>query len=37
MTSMNLLHVLCLGCHPQGVFWNKGIEVLTEMINVFKL
>jgi hypothetical protein len=25
MTSINLLHVLVPGCHPQGVFWVKGI------------
>ena len=27
MTSIKLLHVLAPGCHPQGVFYNKGIQV----------
>jgi len=28
MTSIKLLHVSAPGCHPQGVFLNKGIQVL---------
>jgi len=28
MTSIKLLHVSVLGCHPEGVlFYNKGIQV----------
>jgi len=27
MTSMKCLHVSELECHPQGVYWNKGIQV----------
>lgn len=27
ITSIKLIHVSALGCHPQGVFWNKEIEV----------
>ena len=25
MTSVELLQVLALGCHPQGIFCNKGM------------
>ena len=28
MISIKLLHVSAPGCHPQGVFLNKGIQVL---------
>jgi len=27
MTSINLLHVLAPGCHSQGVFQIKGMQV----------
>jgi hypothetical protein len=27
MTGIELLHVLAMGHHPQGVFYNKGIQV----------
>jgi len=27
MTRMKFLHVLAPGCHPLGVFYNKGIQV----------
>ena len=27
MTSINLLHILAPGCHSQGVFQIKGIQV----------
>jgi hypothetical protein len=27
MTSIKLLHVSAGGCHPQGVYWNKRIQV----------
>jgi hypothetical protein len=26
MTTINLLHVSTLGCHPQGVFQIKGLQ-----------
>jgi len=34
VTSMKLRRVSCLGCYPQGVFWNVGMEVLTGMIKL---
>jgi len=27
MTSIKLLHVSARGCHPQGIYWNKGIPL----------
>jgi len=27
MTIIKLLHMLVPECHPQGVCWNKGIQV----------
>jgi len=26
MTSINLLHILVPGCHPQGAFQSKGMQ-----------
>jgi len=26
MTSVKFLHVSALECHPQGVYWNRGIQ-----------
>lgn len=45
MTGIELLHVLALGCRPQGVFWSGGIQVqhaelgiaITGMIKILKL